>query len=251
MVCLGFWGFVCLGLFCYGFLFVWVFVVCFVFVLFCFLITCGSTSCHMQLNKCFTMHFQWILNAAFAVVQWGLMLCDFQSPRGSLIAGEGMIQDGRWNTHSCVGDLWIKKGASVTQSIKASPRLSISGSGASTRCSWKRVRLTAPRGISHVTLCPPRLDVVLSDWKEPTPFHHLSDAGVLAASQGFLLWPLLLTQTLEGPVILAVGQRCLGSSCNTKGTVNFTGFVSTERQPDSWKRKGVPAGSVEGCCTEH
>lgn len=251
MVCLGFWGvrlfgvillwiFVCLGFCCLS---------CFCFIF--FLINCGSTSCHMQLNKCFTMHFQWILNAAFAVVQWGLMLYDFQSPWGSLIAGEGMIQGGRWNTHSCVGDLWMKKGASVTQSIKASPRLSIYGSGASTRCSWKRVRLTAPRGISHVTLCPPRLDVVLSDWKEPTPFHHLSDAGVLAASQGFLLWPLLLTQTLEGPVILAVGQRCLGSSCNTKGTVNFTGFVSTERQPDSWKRKGVPAGSVEGCCTEH
>ena len=134
---------------------------------------------------------------------------------------------------------------------KPAPDFPFLARGISTRCSRKSGRLTAPRGISHVTLLPPRLDGVLSNGKDPTPFHHLSYAGALAASQDFLLWPLLLTQTLAGPVILAVGQCCLGSSCNEKGTVSFTGFVSTERQPGSWKRKGIPAGSMEGRCTEH
>lgn len=51
------------------------------------------------------MHFQWVLNAALAVVQQGSLLFDFQSPGGSLVAGEGVIQNGRWSTRSYAGDL--------------------------------------------------------------------------------------------------------------------------------------------------
>lgn len=38
------------------------------------------------------MHFLWVLKAALAGVQQGSLLFDFQSPRGSLVAGEGVIQ---------------------------------------------------------------------------------------------------------------------------------------------------------------
>lgn len=41
-----------------------------------------------------------------------------------------------------------------------------------------------------------------------------------------------------------------GTRVTKKGTANVTGFVSTQRQPASRKRKGAPAGGAEGCRTE-
>lgn len=155
------------------------------------------------------MHFHWVLNAARAVMQQRPLPFDFQSPRGSLAAGEGVIQaaDG---AHAPVPGISEGRRESVSFSpSKPAPDFPFLAQGVSTRCSRKSMRLTAPRGTAHSAPTPPRLDGVLSDRKEPTPFRHLPEAGALAASQGFPLWPLLLTQTLEGPAILAVGPALL------------------------------------------
>lgn len=72
-----------------------------------------------------------------------------------------------------------------------------------------------------------------SQWKgaHPTPYRHLSYAGALAASQGFLLRPLLLTQTLEGPVIFGSGPALLEELIPFLSHLLSFLFVSTERQP--------------------
>lgn len=63
-------------------------------------------------------------------------------------------------------------------------------------------------------------------------FHHLSYGGVLAASWGFLLRPLLLPQTLEGAVMVAY---CQWETCNKE---DFSGFISPERQWEFMGKKG-------------
>lgn len=179
--------------------------------------------------------------AGFGCCIWscaaGLVALWFPEPMRVSGSREGVIQAGRWCTRSCAGNLWRKKGARVTQPTKASPRLPICGSGGFHKVFLEKSEADGSKGISWITLPPPRLD----------GFTTCLMGGVLAASWGFLLRPLLLPQTLEGAVIVACSQGCQWKMCNKERTVDFSGFISPERQPRSWERKGNPAGSIEGC----
>lgn len=100
--------------------------------------------CHIQLKKkaslCVFSWF-WMLR----VVQQGSLLFDFQSPWGSLGAGKvwSKLADG---AHAPVQG--ISEGRREPESLsppKPAPGFPFVAQGVSTRCSWKSLRLMAPR----------------------------------------------------------------------------------------------------------
>lgn len=172
----------------------------------------------------------------------GLIAAWFPEPRGSLVAGEGVIQDGRCSTRSCARDLRRQKGASVAQPTEASPTLPISGSGGFHKVFPKEREADGSRG--HIPChCPSS-----KAWRCPFqgkgahPFPPPVPGGWAGSTGGFLPCPLLLTQTSEGPVILAVGQRCWGNSSNKKGSSERHWFCLNTKTTSFTEKKGRSCG---------